>query len=500
MENVSPSNRPAAPLKARFLVCLMSLLLVPGWSAAQLTAPNCHVTTPVSTSCGTPGTQPACGTAGASIQHVIFLIKENRTFDNYFGQFPGANGSSCGTYVGTDGQQHVVQLAQARDKNFGCDISHSWTNAHLAWNCGAMDEFNQISTSGASCDTSPPPPFSNHSLTQFTQSQIPNYWCYAGHFRLGDNMYSSLMGPSYPNHLFTVAAQSGGYTFSYGAVDNPATTKGIWGCSQAGQTVNTIPVPTPNLPMCPANTTFTQKTSCWNIPSLPQSLDTAGIDWRYYAPQIVGGVGNSGFIWSALDAVSPIFNNPADWPAKVPDYTTFFTDLSGGNLKAVSWIVLPSECSDHSPASVCAGENYTVQIANALMNSQYWCSSALIVTWDDFGGFYDHQAPPTSASLDVDVFGPGFRVPLLIISPWAKPGIDSTQYDFTSLLAFAEKTFHLQPLTLRDAMANDMTTAFDFTHETPRMLLTVNSTCGGTMTTCTTAAGVVSTAAPDDDD
>ena len=118
--------------------------------------------------------------------------------------------------------------------------------------------------------------------------------------------------------------------------------------------------------------------------------------------------------------------------------------------------------SDHSPAGVCAGENYSVQIISALQKSTAWSSSALLMTWDDFGGFYDHVVPPKA-----DLYGLGARVPLLVISPWAKHGvIDSTQYEFSSMLRLAEDNFGLAPLTARDANANKLCNAFDFS-QTP---------------------------------
>jgi len=505
MTRVRPRIHPPA-FGMGLLSSLAGLLLMPAWSAAQ--APNCHITTPVSTSCGTPGNLPACGTAGATIQHVIFFIKENRTFDNYFGQFPGANGTSCGSYVDASGKQHVAQLERAEDTNHSCDISHSWENAHRAYDCGKMDKFDRTPNFPI-CSGTAKPPYANHSLSQFGQSDIPNYWCYAGHFTLGDNTYSSLMGASYPNHLFTVAAQSGGFTYPYGAVKLPLSFK-KWGCSLKNQTAPAIQVPTPNLPACLKSRKLEPRSSCWKINSLPQEIDEVGnpsqLDWRYYAPN----VGSSGFIWSALDAISPIFNS-SDWPAKVPDYTQFYCDLeetkcqqgqTSAGLKQVSWIVLPHDCSDHAYASVCTGENYAVQVVNALMSSKYWCTSALFLTWDDWGGFYDHVAPPIAVSQNVDAFGPGFRVPLIVISPWAKSGfVDSTQYELSSLLAFAETTFHLPALTNRDKMAANMMNAFDFTHETPRMFLTPNPKCGGTAPICSDPNNPAAdpNASPDDD-
>jgi phospholipase C len=441
--------------------------------AVALAAVSLPAQAQVPTPCGTPGT----------IRHVIYLIKENRTFDNYFGKF---GMGSEGATTGVDCAGATVQLGAADDKNFGCDIDHSWQGAHSAYDCTKMDCFDKLGTSGAHCVLGTGP-LANHSMTQFSGTDIPNYWAYAKHFALGDHMFSSLMGPSYPNHLYTVAAQSGGaQTGQSGAINNPdkgtdtLDTEG-WGCDVTGQNVQTLPY---GPAVCPAPTNYGTHSSCWTtITSLPDEIESAGLDWRYYAP----GAGASGYIWSILNAIDSIRNDPARW-AKVVPFNQFYTDLTSNGLKAVSWIVLSGDCSEHPPSSVCQGENQTVLLANALMNSPYWCTSALFVTWDDFGGFYDHVVPPNnSTTQNADVFGPGFRVPLLVISPYARAGfVDKTHYEFSSLLKFAEITFGLAPLTKRDRNAHDMLNAFDFTVENPRLVLGMNPKCP-TLTTCSTA-------------
>jgi phospholipase C len=411
---------------------------------------------------------PACPVPGA-IQHVVFLIKENRTFDNYFGKFPGANGLS----TALDSAGHVVPLAAASDVTFGCDIDHSWQGANEAWDCGQNDKFDLISytKSKKGCDTGQPAPYTNHSLTQFSQADIPNYWALAQHFTLGDNMFSSLLGPSFPNHMYTVAAQSGGFTLGAGAVNNPFVPNGGpnptggWGCDVPNQQVQTLPY---GQHVCPVSDPFGQRSSCFSgILTLPEEIEaTKTLDWRYYAP----GPGQSGYIWSVLDAFPQFRFDPARWQKVVP-YAQFASDLYNNGLKAVSWIVLPGNLSEHPPASVCAGENYTVNLVNALESSPYWCSTALFITWDDFGGFFDHESPPNQPN--ADIYGPGFRVPLLVVSPYARSGfIDSRQFDFTSLLRFAEVTFGLAPLTARDAGAHDIMSAFNFNQVTPRLFLT----------------------------
>src|SRR5262249_43641944 len=355
------------------------------------------------------------------IQHIVFIVKENRTFDNYFGKFPGAEGTTTGTIH--TGQ--VIPLTQAPDRQ-PHDIGHSFQNAVTAINGGAMDSFDLIPTGS---DLS--------GYSQFDEEDIPNYFAYARYFTLADHMFSSLTGPSFPNHLYTVGAQSGG------AINNPSS-GGVWGCdSPPGATVQVMD----------DQGTITRVFPCFDFKTLADSLEEAGVSWRYHAP----GQGQSGYIWSALDAIDHIRNTPL-WQEHVVPPSQFIPDALSGNLPAVSWIVIGSGLSEHPPASVCAGENWTVDQLNAVMQGPDWGSTAVFLTWDDFGGFYDHVPPPS-----VDRFGFGPRVPLIIISPYAKPEhISHTVYEFSSLLKFAELRFRLAPLTERDALANNLLDSFNF--------------------------------------
>jgi phospholipase C len=181
------------------------------------------------------------------------------------------------------------------------------------------------------------------------------------------------------------------------------------------------------------------------------------LSWKYYSP----GPGQSGYIWSAFNAIYHVRFTEL-WAEHVVPTSDFVTDAQNGTLPAMSWVVMNSGVSEHPPASVCRGENWTVDQINAVMQGPDWDSTAIFLTWDDFGGFYDHEPPP-----QVDNFGFGPRVPLLIISPWVKPGyIEHQVLEFSSVLKFVEKRFRLAPLTLRDLQANNLTTAFDF-NQTP---------------------------------
>ncbi|HKC76538.1 MAG TPA: alkaline phosphatase family protein [Chloroflexota bacterium] len=360
------------------------------------------------------------------IDHIVFIIKENHSFDNYFGRFAGADGVTAGrTSTGA-----VVPLAAAPDQ-VSPDISHSSRAANLAYDGGRMDAFDRIAGAMALGV--------DHSYVQMWPRDIPAYWAYARHFVLDDHFFSTIMGPSFPNHLVTIAAQSGD------VVSNPSAPGGRWGCdSPATSYVRTVSSDGY------VGTTF----PCFDFATLADRLDARHIAWRYYAPPI----GHAGYIFSTFDAIRHI-RFSSEWETNVVPWSHFQSDVARGHLAPVTWLVTDTAHSEHPPASTCLGENTTVSEVNAIMRSRFWKDTAIVVTWDDFGGFYDHVAPPHR-----DQSGLGPRVPALVISPYARRGyVDHTTYDFASLLAFVEKRFGLPPLTSRDASAPDMAASFDFT-------------------------------------
>lgn len=380
---------------------------------------------------GVGAKKPPVGTRGkSSIQHIVIMDKENRSFDSMFGTFPGANGAT--TYKDPKGKVHP--LNHQPDSLYN-DISHAPTSAHLAYDHGKMDKFSLI------------PGAIQHKTdmadSQLYQSDVPNYWSYAQHFTLTDSFFSTIMGPSFPNHLFSIAGQD-----SY--VDANPTSKGDWGCdSPAGTTVE-IRLP---------NGTRKNVFPCFNFQTLADLLDQAGISWKYYAP----GKGQRGYQWSVYNSVNHI-RNGADWSSHVVDYTQFAIDAANGTLPAVSWLVEPNSLSDHPPASICAGENWTVQQMNAVMgNPTLWSTTAILLTWDDFGGFYDHVAPPKGPNPHIEY---GFRVPTIVISPFARAGyIDSSLYSTSSIVRFVENTYNLPTLNGLDKFANGLTNAFDYSQK-----------------------------------
>jgi phospholipase C len=390
----------------------------------------------------------------SNIQHIVFIIKENRSFNNYFGLFPGALGaSSCKVSNGS-----TIPLGHTPDRVR--DMGHNWSDAVTAIDGGKMDKFDLVALGNVDGDYM--------SCSQLQETDIPNYWSYAKNFVLADHMFSSLKGPSFPNHLYTVAADD-----DDGVISNPSNPNqeaGSWGCDAPEGTVVQV-----------MNTEgqITNEAPCFTATTLADLLESAGISWAYYAP----AEGESGYIWSTLDSFSQIRNSDL-WTEHVLPYTQFETDAAAGNLPAVSWVVQDGDQSDHPPASSCDGENFTVGQLNALMQGPEWDSTAVFLTWDDFGGFYDPVPPPT-----IDFYGLGPRIPLMIISPYAKPAfISHTQYELSSVLKTIEERFSLPSLNGRDITANDTLDSFDFSQKPLAPLVLQTRTC---------PAGPIVSAAPD---
>jgi len=233
-----------------------------------------------------------------------------------------------------------------------------------------------------------------------------------------------------------------------GAVDGPNYGVENWGCD--GPPRLTVPVI--------RHGELVKVRPCFRIDSIGAQLDRRGISWSEYGPPENG----HGFGWVAYDAVKPI-RESASWKRHVYPLGWLPSDLDQGYLAAVTWIVPPYTRSDHpGGASLCEGENWTADLVNRIMHMPDWKHTAIVLTWDEWGGFYDHVPPPTP-----DRFGMGVRVPMLVISPWAKRGIDHTTYDFTSVLKFIGEDFRLPLLSDRERKANSIRAAFQFRRTLP---------------------------------
>ncbi|PZS08514.1 MAG: hypothetical protein DLM70_02550 [Chloroflexi bacterium] len=392
--------------------------------------------------------------AAGPIQHIIIMDKENRSFDSMFGRFPGANGTT--SFTNAKGRR--LSLNHQPDTLL-MDVAHSHGEAVKAVDGGRMDRFSFIT--GAMQNGV------DMADSQFQRADIPNYWKYARTFALDDNFFSTVMGPSFANHLFSIAATNDNVDSNVQRLINgephPASLElRSWGCDAAElyPTSTTGGTPTVVAQELSSSNTLSYQYPCFSFPSIADTLNAAGVSWKYYAP----GYGQPGYQWSTFDAIKNVRYGPS-WTTNVVDYSTFPTDAAAGTLPSVSWLVQPGTVSDHAPNSMCAGENWTVQQINAVMSNQaLWAHTVIILTWDDFGGFYDHVPPPIGPNGALE-FGP--RVPAIIISPFAKRGyVDHTFYNFASILKFVEDTYNLPSLNGLDTTSNDLNNALDV-NQTP---------------------------------
>ena len=389
------------------------------------------------------------------IKHIVYIVKENRTYDNLFGRFPSGDGATTG--VEYDGD--VVKLGPLPDKQV--DLQHNHWTAVTDMNGGLMNGFSRVRDKAG-----------HKTMMAYTTAapgQLKAYWGWAQRYGLGDRMFTSVPSSSYPNHLYTVAGQSAG------VIDGPSTGTRWWGCD--GPPDTTVPIAGAD-----TMTIAGRKSVCLDIPSVAGSMRRhPGVSWSTYGAM----PGQLGYGWVALDAIQGVRLND-DWSQHYAPWQWFESDVKQGYLSSLTWMTPPFNDSDHPGGpSLCEGENWTARMVNAIERSPMWKSTAIVITWDDFGGFYDHVSPPM-----LDRFGLGPRVPLLVISPWAKQGIDHTTYDFTSVIKFASEDFDLPLLTSRERDANSLRYAFQFTHPQKRWIAPIQ-TCPKTHFVQKQAAGII---------
>jgi phospholipase C len=409
------------------------------------------------------------------IEHVVFIVKENRTFDHYFGTYPGAEGATEGGTIECteDGCRDgpTVRLRPAEDIQ-PHDLTHCFRCGLVAINGGKMNGFNRMNGVIPQSENAD---LYGADLTGYVyhdRDTMPNYWAYADRFVLADHFFTSMYGPTLPEHLYTVAAQANWIVDNKSTADNPGSycddpteyaTRFI--PREARRSEDVIMELQREITVNGSNTYdladyWDNIRLCFDIPVLPDQLEEAGISWKYYA--------NENAWMNALQMIRHVRYGPMWQNVRPP--AEFVQDVRDGEMPEVSWIV-PDESYNEHPGggkSSCAGENWTVHQVNTIMKSEYWRSTAIVVVWDDFGGFFDHVPPP-----QVDIMGLGPRTPALIISPYTVRGdnanggsIDDTTYEFSSVLAFIEQVFDLEPMTERDANADPLAGAFDF--EQPR--------------------------------
>ena len=412
-----------------------------------------------STGAGTPPQRSApssrSGSGGSNlIQHVVLVIQENRSLDDFFATFPGADGATQGLMKTPSGDQYV-QLRKA-DLSEPCDFGHSWLTYRRDWDKGKMDAFN-LEGGGGRCSGK-----AGTAVYQYVDpTQIAPYWSIAQQYVLADQLFATQGSGSFTAHQDLIA---GGTMIdakqTKSVVDFPSAKP--WGCDAPAGTVTSLLVA--NGTKKPLRQYDKGPFPCFTYATLRDLLDAKTVTWKYYSPREPGGTGS---LWNAFDAIQAVREGP-EWTTNIAEPKQFFTDVSGGTLPSVSWIVPDSANSDHPGNGSDTGPSWVASIVNAVGESSYWDSTAVVVVWDDWGGFYDNAPPPF-----MDQWGGlGFREAMLVVSPYAREGASSqpgyishTQYEFGSILRFIEDTWGLGRLGTTDTRATSIVDCFDFTQQ-----------------------------------
>ncbi|MGO9496379.1 MAG: alkaline phosphatase family protein [Solirubrobacteraceae bacterium] len=432
--------------------------LLGGWLPAALLAAGCgggsshpgsHVTTSTSVTNGTTTTTVAPGPQGVGIhkiRHVVIIMQENRSFDTYFGTYPGADG-----IPGLAGNPGTVPCApdplrggcvrpfhDREDRSLGGPHSAAASEADI--NGGEMDGFVSQQEHGmAGCAQTFNPACGAGGGTPdvmgyHTGADIPNYWTYAHDFVLQDHMFESVASWSLPAHLYMVSEWS-----AYCSIQNdPAS------CRSAIEN----PQNPPDFARRLGNPLPTNPNYAWT--DLTWLLHKDNVSWAYYvdagsqpdcddnaamscAP--VAQTAKTPGIWNPLPYFTDVQQD--DQLGDIEPLPNFFTAAKNGDLPAVSWITPNGTVSEHPPGLITAGQTYVTGLINAVMRSPDWSSTAIFLAWDDWGGFYDNVEPPK-----VDALGYGLRVPAMVISPYAKQGyIDHQTLSFDAYVKFIEDDF-----------------------------------------------------------
>jgi phospholipase C len=422
---------------------------------------SCAVVLVSLNSCGGSSAVGSSPPPTQKIQHIIVIYQENRTPDNLF-QDPiliAAGADIKNTGINSSGK--VISLTPTdlhNDANpyAGYDLNH----AHLAftqmYDNGKMDGADKIEL--LACSPNCPPPGTNPQFKYVDPRYVKPYFQLAETYTFGDRMFQTNQGPSFPAHLYIISGTSiprvGSTSF---VAENPE------GTPKATQNTGcTTPPQNYVFLIDPQGNENESIYPCFEHPTLTDLLEAKSLSWKYYAP-------SAGSIWTAPNAIKhmcvPDSTNTnctgSDWTNNVIlQSTQILSDISSGNLAAVSWVIPNGPQSDHPLATDGSGPSWVASVVNAVGQSQYWSNTAIFILWDDWGGWYDHVAPSIKNSYEY-----GFRVPLIVVSPYAKKKyISHVTHHFGSILKYIEENFGLPSLGYSDSYpeTDDMSDCFDY--------------------------------------
>ena len=382
------------------------------------------------------GTAPAIAASGIhKIRHVVIIMQENRSFDSYFGTFPGADGIPMRHGVPTVCVPDPLRHRCVRPFHDSHDINYGGPHDQVAYNTDYADgRMNGFIRAREGCTNSLDPKdcIANLSVDMMgyhDQREIPNYWAYARHFVLQDHMFEPNASWSLPAHLFLVSEWS--------AL-----------CIQPGDPLSCASnIEDPGLPTDIGPAPHTPPDYAWT--DLTYLLYHHNVSWGYYIkkgpePDCETGEMFCHFrdqdprtpgIWNPLPSFDTVRQDRQ--LGNIRDTSAFYTAVRSGHLPAVSWVIPSGVVSEHPTSSIRAGQAYVTSLINTIGRSREWKSTAIFLAWDDWGGFYDHVKPPV-----IDINGYGFRVPGLVISAYARRHyIDHQQLSFDAFAKFIEDDF-----------------------------------------------------------
>jgi|HubBroStandDraft_6_1064221.scaffolds.fasta_scaffold00002_127 phospholipase C len=393
--------------------------------------------------------RPLSGTGAGKIEHVVYIVQENRSFDNLFQGYPGADTAARGK--NSHGKTITLKPVSLTRQY---TIDHSATAMFAACNGTGKLPGTKCRNDGFDNELSYNGP-ANPEYVYVPHKESKPYFDMAREWVVADRMFQSQLDESFVAHQYVIAAQAAA------SVDLPG---GIWGCGGgSGDTIDTITKSrNPFGPPQPV---------CFDYLTLGDELDKAKLSWRFYTSTYYSQSSDGGAYWSSYQAVSHIYHSP-DWKKDViTPQTRFLTDVAAGKLAHFTWITPICANSDHVNCGGGYGPSWVASLVNVVGKSKFWNTTAIFVQWDDWGGLYDHVAPPFK-----DYDGLGFRVPLLVISPYAKQNhVSHVQYETASVLRFAENLFGLDQLAAADKRATSPAgDCFDFSQK-PRKFVPIKS-------------------------
>ena len=388
------------------------------------------------------------------IQHVVVIVQENRSVDNLFNGFPGANTVPYGK--NSFGQMILLRQERLQTR---FDLSHKHGAFLVEYAFGKMDGFN---LEGVICRRHCPDK-STAAYAFINHKEVAPYWQMAQQYVLADNTFQTNEGPSFPAHQYLISGTSTiAGNSQYRASENPTNKQhqpDEGGCDSATTARADI--------IDAAGHERRGPFPCYDRASIMDLMDAAGASWKYY--EAYNGAG----LWNAVDAIKQIWQKPEFRTNVISPSKQFFKDLAKGDFANLTFITPTAAASDHAMKNNGTGPAWVASLVNAIGKSPYRNTTAIFVTWDDWGGWYDHVKPPQYNSYEL-----GMRVPLIVISPYANTRyVSHKQHEFGSILKFTEEMFNLGSLGTTDVRADDLADCFNF-GQAPRHFAAIPTTLG----------------------